>query len=145
MRIMAVDPGEKRIGIAISDPTGTIANPHSIINHISRQKDALAISELAAEQKVKKIVIGEALNSDNLPTKQGNRARHLADEIRSLCDIPVIMWDESDSTKEAFEAGIKLGTSRKKRKKHKDDIAATVILQTYLDSDRSLPTNSLPD
>lgn len=138
MRIMAVDPGEKRIGIAMSDPTGTIANPHSTIIHTSRHKDAYAISELAEENNVGKIVVGEALDIDNLPTKQSKRARRLAEEIRSLCDIPVILWDESNSTIEAIEAGITMGIPRKKRKKHKDHIAATFILQTYLDSNRSL-------
>ena len=142
MRIMAVDPGEKRIGIAMSDPSGTIANPHSTIIHTSRHKDASAILELAAENNVRKIVIGEALDIDNLPTNQSKRAQRLAEEIRSLCDIPVVMWDESNSTIEAIEAGITMGIPRKKRKKHKDHIAATFILQTYLDSDHS-PRNNL--
>jgi len=142
---MAVDPGEKRIGIAISDPTGTIANPHSILVHKSRQKDAFAIVKLAAENNISKIIIGEALNSDNMPTNQSKNARRLAEEIRSLCDLPIIMWDESGSTREAYRAGIDMGVPKKKRKKQIDDIAATYILQTYLDLNKPPRSNQLPE
>ena len=140
---MAVDPGEKRIGIAISDPTGTIANPHSILTHTSRYKDAIAIIKLAIDNNIVKIVVGEALNSDNLPTKQSKRASRLADVIRDNCDLPVIMWDESGSTLAAYDASINLGVPRKKRKKHIDDIAATYILQSYLDSKISPRSNQI--
>ena len=74
MRILAVDPGEKRLGIAISDPLGMIANPLQIIEHVSRPIDAATIVSLALEHDAGKIVIGQALDADDQPTPQSRRA-----------------------------------------------------------------------
>ncbi len=82
MRILAVDPGEKRIGIAISDPSGTIANPLSVLKHVSRPVDAASIAQLAEENQAGRIVVGQALDAENLPTLQSRRAEHLAEAIR---------------------------------------------------------------
>lgn len=135
MRILAVDPGEKRIGLAISDPTHTIANPLTILVHKSRKKDAAAIVNLANNYSAEMIIIGQALNVDGLPTFQSKRAERLAAEIDTLSDIDVLLWDESGSTQAARDAQITMGASRKKRRLFVDDIAATFILQTYLDSE----------
>jgi putative Holliday junction resolvase len=134
MRILAVDPGEKRIGIAISDPSCTIANPLTILTHKSRKADAARILKLASDQKAALIVIGQALNADGLATYQSKRADRLAEEIRSLSEIDVILWDESGSTQAVRDAHISMGVSRRRRRSHVDDIAAAFILQTYLDS-----------
>jgi putative Holliday junction resolvase len=134
MRILAIDPGEKRIGIALSDPTATIANPLTVIQHISRALDAAAIAQLAQENEVGLIVVGQALDDDNRPTPQSRRARRLAAAIRSQTDQPVVLWDESGSTQAARAARLAMGVSRRKRSGHLDDLAATVILQSYLDA-----------
>jgi putative Holliday junction resolvase len=63
MRILAVDPGSKRIGIALSDPTGTIASPLKVVNHISRPIDAATIAALAQEYEAEKIIVGQSLDS----------------------------------------------------------------------------------
>jgi len=133
MRILAVDPGEKKLGIAISDPTGTIANPLTIIKHNSRTIDAAAIAQLATENQVDKIIVGQALDEDNQPTPEGRRAARLAEAVRSQTSLPVEMWDESDSTQAVWSARAQMGVSRHKRRGHLDDLAATYILQTYLD------------
>lgn len=133
MRILGIDPGEKRIGLAISDPTGTIASPHSVIKHISRQQNAGRIAALAQELGCGRIVIGQALAWDGKPTESSRRAEKLAAVLRSIVHIPVVLWDESGSTKAAQEAYRKMGVGRKKRAGHLDEIAATVILQDYLD------------
>ena len=133
MRILAVDPGEKRIGLAISDPTGTIANPLAVLNHISRDKNAVRIVEIAIERDVEKIIIGQALWPDGESTLSSRRAARLASAIRARAHLPVELWDETGSTKAAREARIAMGVSRKKRGGHLDEIAATVILQSYLD------------
>ncbi len=135
MRILAVDPGEKRIGLAISDPTHTIANPLTILTHKSRKADAAAILNLATENNAALIIIGQALNADNKSTYQSKRAERLAGEIRSISDIDVALWDESGSTQAVRDAQIFMGVSRRKRKSHVDDIAAAFILQTFLDSE----------
>ena len=134
MRILAVDPGEKRLGIALSDPTNTIANPLTVIKHISRPIDAARIAQLARENQVALIVVGQALDEENQPTPQGRRANRLAEAIQAQIDIPIELWDESDSTLAARSARIAMGSSRKKRSGHLDDLAATYILQTYLDA-----------
>ena len=133
-RILAVDPGDKRLGIAISDLTGTIASPVCVLTHVSREENALAILAIAEEKEVKLIVIGQAYNWDGEISFQGRKSARLADKIRALGSIPVILWNEYGSTNIARNARRMMNVSRKKRSGHLDDLAATVILQTYLDS-----------
>jgi len=134
MRILAVDPGEKRIGIALSDPSGTIANPLTVIKHVSRPLDAATIAQLASENQAGRIIVGQALDMEGRPSPQGRSAARLAEAIRGQTDLPVELWDESGSTQAARQARIALGSSRRKRSGHLDDLAATYILQTYLDA-----------
>lgn len=134
MRILAVDPGEKRIGVAVSDPTNTIATPLTEIKHRSRVIDAATIADIANQSQVSLIVIGKSLDDDGLPTLQSRRADRMAEAIKQQCDIPVEMWDESFSTHDARRARIEMGTSRQKRSGHLDELAATVILQSFLES-----------
>jgi putative Holliday junction resolvase len=135
MRILAVDPGEKRIGIAMSDPTGTIASPLTVVKHISRLLDAATIADLANQNQVSMIIIGKSLDENGLPTPASRRADRLAEAFGHQSSIPVKMWDESFSTQVARQARIDMGTHRRKRSGHLDDLAATVILQSYLDSE----------
>ena len=136
-RVLAVDPGEKRLGLAISDLSGTIANPLTVINHISRPTDAQKIIEVVQETQAELIIIGQALDVDGQPGPQARKSERLAETIQSITDVPVVLWDESHSTDMAQEARRKMGVNRKKRKGHLDDIAATVILQSYLDAQRN--------
>jgi putative Holliday junction resolvase len=138
MRIMAVDPGEKRIGIAISDPTGTIANPLVVLNHISRLIDAAQINTLAEEHGAGLILVGSTTDENGQLTPQGRGASRLAAAIRAQTSLPVELWDESGSTQAARQASIAMGVHASKRRRqghsHLDELAATYILQTYLDS-----------
>lgn len=133
MRILGIDPGEKNIGVAISDPTGTLARPLAVIPHISRRKNAERILEIASSESVRKIVIGQATDLDGMPNFSGRKAARLAAEIRTLSELSVELWDESSSTKQAFQSKIKFGAGQKNRQGHLDDIAAAIILQSYLD------------
>ncbi len=133
MRILGVDPGDKNIGIAISDPTGSIANPLTVIKHVSRNEDAQAIVRLANENQVGLIVIGQNLDQDGIPTFQGRKAARLGGAIKAHTDIQVKFWDESGSTQSARQARIEMDVPRRKRSGHLDELAATVILQSYLD------------
>ncbi len=136
MRVIGVDPGEKRIGMAISDDTGMIANPFGIIHHTSLEGDAQAILKVVSDASAEMIVIGQSLDDDGYATPSGRRANRLAEEICNLSKIPVTMIDEYGSTNEAQEAAVEMGLSRKNRKGHRDAIAAVVILQRYLDQIR---------
>jgi len=138
MRVLAVDPGEKHIGIAISDPTATIATPHSILKHVARMLDAAAIADLAAQNQVELIVVGRSLDENGDPTPQSRRADRFIEAIRQQSDLQVISWDESFSTRDARQAQIDMRIPRQKRQGHLDDHAAAMILQSYLDT-RSNP------
>jgi putative Holliday junction resolvase len=131
---MAVDHGEKRIGLAVSDLTGTIANPLTVVKHTSRAIDAAQVATIATEQNVGLIIVGQSFDLDGKPNLAGRRAARFAEALQTQTDIPIQMWDESFSTQEARAARIRMGVSRKQRAGHLDQIAATVILQSYLDS-----------
>jgi putative Holliday junction resolvase len=134
MRILAIDPGERRIGLAISDPTGTIASPLTVLKHVSRSMDAAIIADLAHEHQAQLIVVGTSADEEGAPTSQSRRADRLANSIQQQCELPIIFWDESFSTREARQAQVAMGTKQSKRRGHLDALAATVILQSYLDA-----------
>lgn len=138
MRILAVDPGQKNIGIALSDPSGTIANPLTVLRHVARPIDAAAIAQLAHDNQAGVIVVGQALDAENQETPQSRRAGRLADAIRAQTELPVVLWDESGSTKAVRAARTAMGVPLRKRRGHMDDLAATYILQTYLDAHSSV-------
>src|SRR5450759_2514819 len=133
-RVLAVDPGEKRIGTAISDPTGTIANPLKVIIHVSRSVNAAQIAQLASEHEAECIVVGQVLDDDGGIGPAARKALRLAEAIRAQTDLPVELWDESGSTNEAREARFRMGVKRQKRSGHLDELAAVIILQSYLDA-----------
>jgi len=134
MRALGVDPGEKNLGIAVSDPSGTIANPLTVLRHVARSIDAAAVAQLAVEQGVGVIVVGQSLDDEGRPTPQSRRAARLAAAIRTQTHTPVELWDEYGSTQAARSARLALGAPRRKCSGHLDDLAATFILQTYLDA-----------
>ena len=132
MKVIAIDPGDKRLGIAISDPSGTLARPYCVITHKSRAKDAQKIIDIANEEGVQLIVVGWALDSEGEVGYRARKSQRLANEIMQCGDLPVRMWDESYSTQAAIESRKELGVSRKKRKGHLDDLAASILLQDFL-------------
>lgn len=136
MRILAVDHGEKRIGLALSDPTATIASPLKVIEHVSRLMDAAQTANLAHENQVGLIVIGQSFDEEGRPNLAGRRAAKFAETLKEQTEIPIVLWDESFSTQDARLTRIELGVSRKKRGGHQDALAAVVILQSYLESNR---------
>jgi putative holliday junction resolvase len=137
MRILAVDHGEKRIGLAISDSTGTIANPLKVIEHVSRMIDAAQVADAVVQNQVELIVIGQSFDEEGKPNLAGRRAARFAEAIKTQTQIPILMWDESFSTQSARAARIEMGASRKKRAGHLDELAATIILQSYLDHQKT--------
>jgi putative Holliday junction resolvase len=139
MRILAVDPGGRRHGIAISDPSGTIAGPLTVIGHVSRQADAAAIARLAEQHGAERILVGQALDDEGQATAEGQRAARLAEAVQTLSGIPVELWDESFSTQEAQAARRAAGASRRRRRGHQDALAAAIILQSYLDAQADRP------
>jgi putative Holliday junction resolvase len=134
MRILAVDPGSKRIGLALSDPTGTIAGPLTVLEHVARLVDAAAVAELARMYEASLIVVGQSLDDEGQPTFEGRRAGRFAEILRTQVGVPVVLWDETLTTRDARAARLAMGVSRRKRSGHLDELAATVLLQSYLDA-----------
>jgi putative Holliday junction resolvase len=136
MRILAIDHGEKRIGLAISDPTGTIASPLNVIKHVSRLLDAAQVANLAAEKDAGLIVIGQSFDEEGNPNLAGRRAAKFAEALKEQTNIPIELFDESFSTQDARATRIEMGVSRKQRSGHMDELAAVMILRSYLESKR---------
>ncbi len=132
-RVLAVDWGAKRIGLAISDPTRTIANPLTVLIHSSRAEDAAAIKRIAIEKEAALILIGVTYDEDENLTPAGRSAMRLADAIKEQTSIEVQAWNEGGSTRIAKQSRVQMGLPKSKRKGHFDKIAATVFLQNYLD------------
>jgi len=136
MRILAVDHGEKHIGLALSDPTASIASPLKVIKHVSRLLDAAQVANLAAENDAALIVIGQSYDEEGRPNLAGRRAAKFAEALKEQTQTRVVLWDESFSTQEARATRIEMGVSRKKRAGHMDELAAVMILRSYLDANR---------
>lgn len=134
MRILAVDHGEKRIGLALSDPTGTIASPLNVIKHVSRLLDAAQVAEAATQNDAGLIVIGQSFDEEGNPNLAGRRAAKFAEALKEQTNIPIELFDESFSTQDARVTRIEMGVSRKKRSGHMDELAAVMILRSYLES-----------
>lgn len=144
MRIIAVDHGEKRIGLAISDPTAKIARPLGVVKHTAREADARAVHSVAREQGAELIVVGESFDEAGQPNAAGRRAERFAHVLRESGTIPVVMWDESLSTQDARAALRGAGLHKKRRTAPVDAQAAAIILQSYLDGQEGSgiqPTN----
>ncbi len=132
-RVLAVDHGEKRIGLAISDPTGSLARALCVIRHVSRPLDAAQVAAIAHDEQVAQIIVGVSYDETGQPNLAGRRAVRFAEALRAQCELPVELWDESLTTQDARALRLEMGVSRKKRSGHLDEVAAAVLLQNYLD------------
>lgn len=132
-RILAVDPGEKNIGLALSDETATLARPLMVIRHVSKKIDAASIAAIAQENQAVRIVVGASAGVKGEIIPQTRHAKALAEAIQSQTDCPVQLWDEYGTTHEAQNLLIEMGVPKGKRGGHQDALAASMILQSYLD------------
>lgn len=133
-RILAVDPGERRIGIALSDPSASLAAPLAVIRHVQMVEDCRKIIQIAIDNEVVLIIVGQALGSEGEETRQVRHAKKISETLTTMGSIPVKLWDESSSTKDARQVRIEMGAKKKERSGHMDDRAAAMFLQSYLDS-----------
>ena len=134
MTVLAIDHGLRKIGVAVSDATATLARPLVILKHIAREIDARNVLDLALKHEATTIVVGQSLDENGEPNAAGRNAGRFADELRRLGPMTVVLWDESFSTKDALAMRIQAGLSRKRRNAADDALAAAVILQSYLDA-----------
>jgi putative Holliday junction resolvase len=134
MKIMGLDVGQVRIGIAISDTTETIAQSRGLIKRTNIKDDIKSIKTTAEENDVGLIVIGLPLNMDGSCGKQAEVVLELKDSIAQEVDLPIETYDERLTSKQAESVLIEGDISRKKRKGKIDTLAAVLILQGFLDS-----------
>jgi len=134
MRVMAIDYGDVRTGIAVSDESAVLAGEAWVIREQNRMTVAQVISREAAARGVGVIVIGYPKNMDGSVGVRAEISAQLAELVRAQCDIEVILWDERMTTLSAHRILTETGTHGKKRKKTVDAVAASLILEDYLRS-----------
>jgi putative Holliday junction resolvase len=137
MRVLGLDIGEKRIGVALSDPLGIIAGALTVVDRVTDDAALKEIIDLARENEVERIVVGMPRSLDGSLGKQAQAVQSFVDLLKKRTDIPVVTWDERLSTVAAERTMLEVGMKRDKRKKRRDSLAAAIILQGYLDRERS--------
>lgn len=133
MRIMALDLGSRTIGVALSDNSGTIAQPFCVIDR-EDGGGLEAIRDIVDEKAVEKILLGFPVNMDGSVGESAKRSQAFAERLRREIGVKVILWDERLTTVSAERSLLEADLSRKKRKRLIDKVAAGLILQSYLDS-----------
>lgn len=133
MRVMGLDVGDRRIGVAISDPEGWLAQGLTVITRTTLSRDLSAIQSIAEEQGVEKIVVGLPRRLDGTIGPQAEKSQEFGRALHERVGIPVVFWDERLSTVAAQKMMISTGVKRARRKSTIDMAAATVMLQGYLD------------
>ena len=133
---MAVDLGDARMGLAVSDPTGTVVTPLDALPRGRGSDDVLAIAAAAQEWDVTAIVIGLPLGMDGRRGVQARKALQFCDELKKVACAPVLTWDERLSTVEAAARLRDAGVSASRDRGRLDSAAAAVILEAYIASRR---------
>jgi putative Holliday junction resolvase len=134
MRLLGLDLGTRRIGVAVSDELGLLAHGLMVVTRNGGRRDLEAIARLVHEENIQGVVIGLPLNMDGSEGEAATRTRRFGAVLGEYLKLPVILWDERLTTWEA-EGIIKEASVRKrKRKQLVDIVAATLILQSYLDA-----------
>lgn len=133
-RTMGIDLGDRRIGLALSDPMNIIASPHSVIDRKKTSDHLFQIERLIKDLQITRLVVGLPLNMKGEDTKQTTIVREFVDELKNRIDIPVIIvderWSSISAKKILSDSGVKTGHE----KDHVNAMAASIILQEYLDS-----------
>ena len=134
MRYLGLDLGSRTLGVAISDASGIIASSYKVIHHKEEYNHLVdEVGNIIKEKNIDKIVLGFPKNMDNSIGEKGKLSMKFKEKLEDKYNIEVILQDERLTTKEAESVLIQGDTSRKKRKKVIDSLAATIILQSYLD------------
>ena len=134
MVMMGLDPGGRRIGVALSDPTGLLASAHSIVRRTTLDRDLEALRKIASENDVELIVVGLPLHLSGREGGEAEKAREFALRVSEALNLPIEMVDERLSSVEAERQLQESRVRRGRWKERLDAIAAAVVLQGYLDS-----------
>ena len=132
MRIMAIDYGDARTGVAISDPTGLLAGFTTVIHSRKPEQVAAELARLAAEHQVEELVMGFPRNMDGTEGPRAELYKAFAARVEEACGLRPVLWDERRTTVEAHNILHASGKKMKNHKKTVDAVAATLILEGYL-------------
>jgi putative Holliday junction resolvase len=133
-RVLALDLGKQRIGLALSDASQVIAQGLETLERTNIRQDLARLSQLASDNRVSLIVIGNPLHMSGREGFQAERAREFGARLQDASGIPVEFWDERLTTVEAERVLRQSGISIQKRAKAVDRLAAVILLESYLDS-----------
>jgi putative Holliday junction resolvase len=137
MRVLGLDVGDRRIGVAISDELGLTAQGLSQLERRGTHADMAALQEVIASHQVQRIVVGMPRNMNGTYGVQAEKTERFIQTLEQVCRLPCIRWDERLTTMQAERMLIAAKQRRHKRKAVRDKIAAQLILQNYLDYQRA--------
>lgn len=132
MRVLAVDYGDARTGIAVSDAMGMIVGQTTVIHSRNAEKTAAEIARLVKESGAERLVMGFPRNMDGSEGPRAALYREFAARLESVCGMPVVLWDERRTTVEAHQILSDCNRRGKQRKNTVDAVAASLILEGYL-------------
>ncbi len=134
MRVMALDVGDKTIGVAISDALLLTAQARPTLRRKNLHADIEALQRLAIENEVHEIIVGQPLHMSGKPSPQSEKVARFAEELHKVLNIPIVFCDERLTSVAAEEHLQEMGLNWRQRREHVDKIAAMIILQNYLDN-----------
>jgi len=134
MRVLGVDFGHKRVGLALSDESGTIAQPLMYIDGGGKAAVSREVARMGEERKAGKIVVGVPLRLDGTRSEQTERTLGFIAELQRATTIPVVKWDERLTSVQAERVLLEGNVRRSRRKQNIDKLAAQIMLQSYLDA-----------
>jgi putative Holliday junction resolvase len=135
-RVLAVDYGEKRIGLAVSDELGITASPLMTLTRRSDEEAIQQIAQLASKLKVKQIVVGLPRRTDAQEGEMERKVKAFAEKLKQAVSVPVALFDERFTTRIAEQVLLEADLSRRKRKQVRDRLAAVILLQSFLEAQR---------
>ena len=136
MRILGIDYGDARTGLSVSDASGFLAGSPEVIREWNYDKLVEQLVTLIAEKKIEEVVVGHPKNMDGTRGARAEKCEALAKTLEERCGVPVVLWDERRTTVEAHAILHQSGKKMKKHRENVDAVAASIILQGYLDFKR---------
>ena len=137
LKIMAVDYGDARTGLAACDRTEFLASPIGVIQEYNFENTVKKVSYAVEEYAVQMVVVGHPLNMDGTAGERAEKCALFAEKLKALVNVPVVLWDERSTTVSAHQVLNETNTRGKKRKEVVDAVAATIILESYLNYRRN--------